>query len=285
MKKIRIEPPSDSRPVQHYNLRHRVEAWVSRNVFHHVTYTVRRGMLKGLRRKGGLGWIPDQIIAEAVTPEQRLWARLGLAGKVVYDIGSFEGLAAMFFARTARQVICFEPNPSSFQRLQENMKLNGFDHVNAYPIGIGAVSQELELLSSWLMPGGASTDRRLAEQIKTNGGKLVRERIQVEPLDVAIRDLGLAPPDFIKIDVEGVEADVLRGATQTLQQYRPPLYLEMHGETRQEKKAKVAEIVALLHANGYDFIQHVESDRLVDCDNSEVAAEGHLYAVVSSGSC
>ena len=45
-------------PFRHYTLKHRAIAWISTRLFDHATYTVRHGLLKGMKRKGGLGWVP-----------------------------------------------------------------------------------------------------------------------------------------------------------------------------------------------------------------------------------
>jgi hypothetical protein len=54
----------------------------------------------------------------------------------------------------------------------------------------------------------------------------------------------------------------------------------MHGDTIAEKRRKVAEIVDILTEYGYQNIRHVETDVRITRDNSSVAAQGHLYAVV-----
>ena len=84
--------------------------------------------------------------------------------------------------------------------------------------------------------------------------------------------------DVIKIDVEGFEAEVLRGGEKLLRDKHPRLFLEMHGETINEKKRKVAEIVKLLVEFGYASITHVETGRQINPDNSALACRGHLYA-------
>jgi hypothetical protein len=125
-----------------------------------------------------------------------------------------------------------------------------------------------------LMPGGASIEARAIEGIQRFSHAV--EEIPITTLDEDIRDNGLPAPDFIKIDIEGMESEALLGARQTLADH-PGLFLEMHGETINEKRRKVAEIVAILEEAGYRDITHVESSSRVTSSNTAVAVQGHLY--------
>src|ERR1700688_1640008 len=66
-------------PFQHYTLKHRLVAWISMHLFHTATYTVRHGLLKGMKRKGGLGWIPALFSPGIMTAEQQFWSGLDLS--------------------------------------------------------------------------------------------------------------------------------------------------------------------------------------------------------------
>ena len=79
----------DDLPFRHYSLKHRAIAWISRCLFDRTTYTVRHGLIRGLRRKGGLGWVPEFIARGAQTKEEMFWLGLPLAGMVIYDVGAY----------------------------------------------------------------------------------------------------------------------------------------------------------------------------------------------------
>jgi FkbM family methyltransferase len=289
-------PPSttsqDDQPFLHYSIQHRVVAWISVRLFDHFTYTVRHGLIQGMRRKGGLGWLPAFLTSATETPEQRFWKELDLRGLVVYDIGAFQGLLALYFAQKARQVICYEPNLENRTRLKENLALNGLKNVQVRDVGIGSEPRNLSMVYNPLMPGGASVEPKTVEQLLHSATAVQQQEIRITTLDFELAGAALAgaalaraaparaalpPPDFIKIDIEGWESEALRGGRNTLTTYRPALFLEMHGETMNEKKRKVAEIVATLNEFGYRDIRHVESGTAVTAENSTVAVEGHLY--------
>jgi FkbM family methyltransferase len=272
-----------SRPFRHYTLKHRMIAWMSVHLFDGVTYTVRHGLLQGMKRKGGLGWLPGRFSSILDTPEYRFWKNLDLTGQIVYDVGSFQGLLALHFARMAKQVICYEPNPRNRARLTENVVLNQLNNVRVRDVGVGSKPGRFEMVYQPLMPGGSSIERKAVEELLRSGEQVVKLEIQITTLDQDRSDQLLPAPDFIKIDIEGLELDALKGARNTLSQCRPTLFLEMHGETMAEKRRKAAEIVAFLDELDYDIL-HVESGAEITAEKSAAAAEGHLYCRPRRGS-
>lgn len=268
-----IDP--DDQAYRHYSAKSLVQAWISEHLFASITYTVRHGLLVGMKRKGGLGWMPA-LIAGGETDEYRFWKNLPLVGQTIYDVGAFEGLLTMFFASRSRQVVCYEPNSKNRARLEENLRLNGLSNVVVRPVGVGSHPQSSTQVFSSLTPGGASLDEKIA--ISSYQKHDVRsEQIEIVTLDQDIAENCLPAPDLIKIDIEGWELEALRGARQTLIHHRPVLFLEMHGETMNEKRRKVAEIVAFLNEIGYHKIHHIETGTIISAANSNVAARGHLY--------
>jgi len=268
----------DDLPFQHYSLKHRVVAWISQNLLDSVTYTVNHGLLKGMRRRGGLAWLPEFVVRDE-TPEISFWKNQNLKDLVIYDIGAFHGLLTMFFARRAKQVISYEPNTANRARLNENLRLNRISNVSVRTVGLGSKSETVTMFVSPLMPGGASVTPHMIEGLQHSKGRVLSEQISVRTLDDDIREMSLPAPDFVKVDVEGQELAVLLGARQTLVTNHPQLFLEMHGETLNLKRKAVAEIVSCLKEFGYSDIRHVESGSAISPENSSVAAQGHLYCV------
>ncbi len=264
-------PPREDQPFEHYPAKQRLIAWISQTFFDHFTYTVRHGLLQGMKRRGGLGWVPS---SRPQSKEEEFWRTLSFNGQVVYDIGAFHGLLTLYFARQAARVIAYEPNSKNHKRLFENIQINGLTNVTVRKLGLGSSPQTATLVYMPLMSGGGSLEPKSNSNATT-----LSEQIEISTLDQDLATAGLPAPDFIKIDVEGWELEVLRGARQTLAAHRPTLFLEMHGQTMAEKKRKVSEIVNFLTETGYRHIQHVESGTQIAPPNSHVAAEGHLYCL------
>jgi len=262
---------ADDLPFHHYTLRHRTTAWVSRNLFDRFTYTVRHGLICGMKRKGGLGWMPSWLTRGVGTPEESFWRGLALEGLVIYDIGAFHGILTLFFAAHGARVIAYEPNGGNHARLIENISLNGLTNVQVRKLGVGAAPGSGTLHFSPEMAGGGS--------LRPNGIATMSQSIRITTLDHDIAAASLPAPDLIKIDIEGWELEALEGMQATLDAHHPVLFLEMHGETMREKKTKASAIVAFLGSAGYTDIVHVETGRPIAPGNETAAAEGHLYCV------
>jgi FkbM family methyltransferase len=266
----------DDRPFRHYSLRNRIISWVSRSLFDSITYTVRHGLLRGMKREGGLGWLPAALAARE-TQEDRFWRKQDLTGAVIYDVGAFHGLLTMLFARSGREVVSYEPNSRNRRRLEANVKLNRLRNVAIRPVGLGSRRALVTMLTPLGAPGGATIGRLAAEETRRPDRRADYEEVAVTTLDRDIRESGLPAPDLIKIDVEGVELEVLAGARDTLLRYRPQLFIEIHGETMNLKRSNAAAVVEYLRAMGYGQIRHVESGAPINASNAHVAARGHLY--------
>jgi FkbM family methyltransferase len=264
-------------PFRHYTHKHRLIAWISTHLFDNATYTVRHGLLKGMKRKGGLGWVPAIFSPGITTAEVQFWSGLNFSGMTVYDVGAFHGLLTLFFASRAKSVLCFEPNTENHKRLMENLKLNGIKNVEVRKVGVGSRGETRRMVGSPLMPGGASVDERTAEELLRTGVGTVVEEIPIVTLDEEITKANLPAPNFIKIDIEGWELEALRGARNTLELHKPALFLEMHGETLREKRRKVSEVVAFLQETNYRRICHIETGTMITRENTSLAMQGHLY--------
>jgi FkbM family methyltransferase len=261
----------------HYTLRHRVIASISQRL-DGVTYTQRHGLIRGMKRQGGLGFLPALLAGgDHETAEHAFLRSLDLSDRVVYEIGAFQGILTLFFSSRAREVIAWEPNPPSYARVMQNLRLNGRTNVRVRNFAVGREPGTLTLLSDPLMPGGTSGDPTVAGQIQASSA--VRSvDVPVVTIDDEIAAAALPAPDLVKIDIEGMELPALEGMARTIDAHHPRLYLEMHGATMEHKEAAVAAIVAFLERHGYDRILHVESGTRISSANAHVAREGHLFA-------
>jgi len=141
----------------------------------------------------------------------------------VLDVGANIGLTAILFSRIAKKVVCFEPSPSTFDYLQRNLQKAQADNVRLFNIGLGRRKEETTItFSKNNRSGGFVSDMFNIEQDH------VTERIIIDTLDNVLAANNIAKVDFIKIDVEGFEYEVIQGATNTLKSSNPVIVLEMN---------------------------------------------------------
>jgi FkbM family methyltransferase len=238
-------------------------------------YTVRHGLARGLRRRGGLGFVPQ--FGTRSTEEQFLES-LSLDGETVFDVGGYEGIFTLFFARRVGptgRVVTFEPNPRNFQKITENVALNGFGNVQVQQMAVGSAPGYATLVFPSDETARGSIESTIAEQIR-HEADVMSVVVEIDTLDRQIV-AGLPEPDLVKLDVEGLERDVLEGMAGVIQRRHPRLYIEIHGADMQLKLANVTSVIEFLWRFGYDVL-HVESGtRVTRPDQLPVAVEGHLY--------
>lgn len=142
---------------------------------------------------------------------------------IVFDIGAHIGYYSVLFADMVENgsghVHCFEPTPSTFRRLQDNIYINRFSHetVSLHNVGLHKRNVELEFqVYDPKLYSGLNTFGKRA--VKLDGKEICPETrsMQCITLDDFAREENLERADFIKIDVEGFELNVFEGGRQFL---------------------------------------------------------------------
>src|SRR5271169_817808 len=170
--------PGDFR---HFSVKQRVLAFLSQR-FSNRIYTVRHGLIRGMKKRGGLGWIPLPG-SQLETEETRFLQNLDLAGQVAYDVGGFEGVLTLFFSRRAARVVTYEANPINARSIRENLVLNAIGNVIVREVGGGDRGGDLTL-SDPLMPATRSGDLALQEQCGRGSQEAWPFQVPVVPLDL-----------------------------------------------------------------------------------------------------
>ncbi len=137
-------------------------------------------------------------------------------GTTVCDVGANFGNHTVYFGAILRagRVIAFEPQDYSFKALRQNMALNGIDTGRAVNAMVGPVAGHGRLISFNPSNLGATSYKS-----DPNG------EVPMVCLDEALSAEEQARLSLLKIDVEGMEKDVLWGATELLGRYRPAIWV------------------------------------------------------------
>lgn len=248
---------------------------VIRNLLRKGVYPARHPLIRGLWSHEWRWFLDSYYDAEI-----RFLLSLRLQGQVVYDVGANAGLMTLFFARavgSSGHVVAFEPDPVAFERLCRNVKLNRFTWVRFMNCALGSQSGTLSLF----VPSRSQTVSTLVREHaltwqETRGEEIAESYpVRVEKMDDVIASLQLPPPDFVKIDVESYELEVLRGSQETIRAHRPRLFIELHGHTVPFGKQLVQDVLDFVFRFEYR-VRHVESDQMVSSTDVDFL-NGHIY--------
>ena len=162
-----------------------------------------------------------------------LYQRYAKPGSIAVDVGANLGIHTLVLSRCVDRngrVYAYEPLESIYRRFTANLALNSAGNVVARPYGLGEKTETIpfdyyagafNIGKGRFDPGGDGT-------------------IQVRSLDDELRGVD-APVSVIKIDVEGYELSVLKGASETLRRHRPVLLIEYNPDAY-----RLAEVSACL---------------------------------------
>jgi len=154
---------------------------------------------------------------------QRVFEEIVRPGDVVYDVGANAGfftLLASKLAGPSGRVYAFEPLPRNIAVLREHVRLNGAANVEVLPL---AVSDR------------AGTAYFAAADHPAMGGLSDRGALEVETTTLDALRGTIAPPSFIKMDIEGAEHAALTGAIEVLCAAKPVILLSAHGLVQHDR--------------------------------------------------
>jgi FkbM family methyltransferase len=188
-------------------------------------HTINAGPAKGLRM---LIKLPEDKALWTGAYEPIFSAALANAitnGDVCYDVGGYRGFFAGVCAlRGASAVHTFEPLPDNIRRIESLLEANASLPLTLHRVAVGAEVGEAEFL---VMPE-TSMGKLAGSSFQQEAKSSESVGVTMETLDHLLESRPIPPPNLIKIDVEGAEAMVLRGAQRLLAQNRPRLFIEIH---------------------------------------------------------
>lgn len=143
--------------------------------------------------------------------------------EIIFDIGanigqtSFNMISTQKVKKLNPTIYSFEPYPKTFNKLKTNIALNKNKNIKAYNLGLGTEKGTLHMMQHSPTNSGGF---RMTED-PANGIS-----VPVISLDEFVSENHLSKVDFIKIDVEGFEVQVIQGAIKTIETFRPILVFE-----------------------------------------------------------
>jgi len=168
----------------------------------------------------------------------------------VLDIGANDGGYSRIMAEKAKKVHAFEPVPDMFEKLCHMVQE---ECPNVVPFNVGVSDKpgyikNLQVYHAWtLLPPGADRDFSVDYSL----GYDAKPRFDMHIITIDHHSDEYGDPDLIKLDVDGYEFKVLRGAVQTLRRKPCPIYFEFSYMPQRFFGESVSEMCDLIYSLGY----------------------------------
>jgi len=199
-------------------------------------------------------------------------------GMTALDIGAHHGyytlLASMLVGSQGR-VIAFEPSPRERTRLERHVRLNKCANVRIEQVALGASLGKAELFLVEGVEDYCNSLRPPAVSAETR-----RVSVDVTTLDEFLSSAGLTDVHFVKLDVEGAELDVLKGARSHLKQSSRPIFMVEVYDIRTRPWGYAArDIVRFLAERSFEWFSLEESGKPTPVDSAGSSFDANLVAV------
>lgn len=224
----------------------------------------RNGLLWRLDLREGIDfsiWLLGSFEPETL----RSYSRIVKAGDVVLDIGANVGAHTLPLSRLvgdAGLVIAFEPTDYAFLKLQQNLSGNKniVKRVRCLQVMLGDQSEGAHppaaLYSSWPLNMDKDLHPEHRGRLMTTNGAVATT------LDAVLAELNLERLDCVKLDIDGFECQMLRGAHSTLLKWHPTIIMELAPYVLEEQGASIEELLELLAKYGYSIFSLDGNSRL-----------------------
>ncbi|MCE5181787.1 MAG: FkbM family methyltransferase [Anaerolineaceae bacterium] len=184
-------------------------------------------------------------------PDTIEWIDSFGSGDILYDIGANVGMYSIYAASKNIKVIAFEPESQNYAQLNRNIYLNQFqDHIMALNLAVGKNSAIDYLFLSEFTVGGAINNLGSSTDYNHKEMKSVfKQGVMSFSLDNLIEKYNLPVPSHLKIDVDGLESEIICGAKNTLNHAGlKSILIELN-----ENLSEDSGVVEILQKNGFSL--------------------------------
>ena len=187
--------------------------------------------------------------------------------KCILDIGAHAGFTVLPVSiniSVDAKLYAFEPSTENIKALRKNISMNGCDNVIVENYLVGA--EENDNVSFYERDDICATSS-IVNNINRKFNKISKKQISI---DSYCKDHNIKP-DLIKIDVEGAEIDVLRGARETISTFKPTIFLSVHPREIIDLGYNEQDLLNEIHMNNY---------KLSNIDGSEVGEFAYIEYIL-----
>lgn len=180
------------------------------------------GLVCFINTKDLIGW-KIFFLGEYESGTNRILAKYVKSGDVVIEAGANLGSETLLLSKLVGngRVYGFEPNPYTFERLSINVSINSLENVQVFDCAIGERNDDI---SFNIYPKGFCNPGMSSKYMET---PLTRKiTVAQKTLDSFVEEQKIAKVDFLKMDIQGAEMDLLNGAAGMIGKHKPGVFLE-----------------------------------------------------------
>lgn len=180
------------------------------------------GLVCFINTKDLIGW-KIFFFGEYEQGTNNILAKYIKPGDTVIEAGANIGSETLLIAKLAGngQVYAFEPNPYTFERLKINTSINELSNIHAYDYALGETNKTIQFN---IYPKNFCNSGMSSKYMETSQTRKID--VTQKTLDSFLADNNVGKVDFIKMDIQGAEMDMLMGAADTIARYKPTIFTE-----------------------------------------------------------
>jgi FkbM family methyltransferase len=200
-------------------------------------------------------------------------------GMTFIDVGANEGFYSLFASKLVGnegEVISIEPDPSMLERLRKNIMLNGIQNISIVPCAASFYSGVDNLSIAEYGHEGQTALGTCVPNPLVKTRKIIKT--PVKSLDEILSEREVKNVHFVKIDAEGSELHVLKGAEQIIRASKPILQLEINDRALEAQNSSSEELIKLLQSWDYQAYRFGESGEITTIGTTTVTNENIIAA-------
>lgn len=216
---------------------------------------------------------------EPLNPEFQFIKQLTQPGDIVFECGTHHGLTAMLLSKwvgNEGKIVSFEINQHNAAIARKNFELNKINNVILEEKGLGSQKSSQKIFNK---SNSSVTPANIISLGWLKNFIYGTNEVEIIALDDYVKTQSILPT-FLKIDVEGYESEVLKGATEILKTL-PKLEIEIHTEILSRYNTSVEEIFKLIDIESYQtWVQWSDEEEPQPFDlQQKIDRRVHLFAI------
>lgn len=228
-----------------------------------------RGLMRTLNYGERLNWTLDTgKVCDAVPWLDRIEPLLS-KDDIVFDVGANMGIVANWFAQRCKHIHAFEPHPGNIATIKSQQELRNIDNITLHNIALGRTHSKMQLHVKQFHGHHSLGD-------VDNSPTIDKIEVDVNTIDEVAKNIGIKAINFLKIDVEGFESDVLHGAENLLKNKKIEYILfELQDSILQSINRTSSEVFEIIFNAGYQII---DLNGNMQKDNNKTIPNGDYLA-------